>query len=1011
MRFYGLVALLAASSLIVDSPAFATLSGFSDVSGDSIPDFSAAHATETNTIVVLSGQDGAPLRSLAFFNASWTVNDHAAYADGNRDNTIGDPALVALATSIVTGQIKVQLRYATTGEMVDSSIAFFSKNWTAVAVSVHDDPNGDGNTEDAAIAVLAANKSSGRNMVELRAIGDGSLIGKWAFFTPSWTVKAVSGVVSSGVAYLAVLGTESSSGKSKVELRRISDGTRSGIFFFGPSVATADLAVVKDANADGNADDPGLLVLGKRAGGNSIIRIRRVDNGAKVSDKLVIGAVWNAESLAVVPDYSGNNIFEYAALAQGATGTVIKIRDYQSIDSIDTLTIRRSNTSAAPAVHIQFPGAVSLVYKDSVLVAGTTTDPQEINNLRVSGIDASTTDGFRHWRAVVPLQPGRNELAVETVDEHNNTYVNAASLEVERGVAIDYTRDLALDDINSRLLVVDAAGRRIVAVDLATGVRTVLSSETIPSAENSFEYPEMIAIDVANNRALVTDNGIGAIVAVDLSTGARTIFSTALPRIAGTPSDQAAIAVDATNNRLLAWNRESRELLGIDLTSGLETLIASNTFPDGANLFFTVQDIVIDGANNRALVLDSGKQAIIAMDLDTGIRTIFSNAKEPSFNPFGAPRSLVLDTDSNRVLVAEEFHDQIIAVDLDTGGRTILSRPPARNPHADYRFSGTPLAVGRGAVLDITGNRLLVGNKKDPLFAVDLDRGKRSHFSEGLAHSAKNLFVSPTDIVFDKMANRAYMIDLRLKAILGFDFETRDRFELSGPAKPDEVNSFDTPVGLALDKPNNRLLVVDEGLKRILAVNLDSGGRTVVASLGPVSPNPSNDRRGIVVDSPNDRALYTSPDSPAIVELNFSGPSGVITTTGESPAFLEPREVAVDAARNRILVADVGLRALVAVDMDSLERSIVRNFQRISDITIDPESEIALINSGDIDRYIPSTDSIEELVRGSQRAADGFWPTGFALDADNNRAFITDSHEELLWVIDLDSGERAIISN
>ena len=81
----------------------------------------------------------------------------------------------------------------------------------------------------------------------------------------------------------------------------------------------------------------------------------------------------------------------------------------------------------------------------------------------------------------------------------------------------------------SRALVTDAGLRAVLAVDLATGARTVLSSGTVPDAVSTWGNPLAIALDTANNRALVADNRLGAVVAVSLANGARTILSPNVP--------------------------------------------------------------------------------------------------------------------------------------------------------------------------------------------------------------------------------------------------------------------------------------------------------------------------------------------------------------------------------------------------------------------------------------------------------------------------------------------------
>jgi len=64
-----------------------------------------------------------------------------------------------------------------------------------------------------------------------------------------------------------------------------------------------------------------------------------------------------------------------------------------------------------------------------------------------------------------------------------------------------------------------------VAVDLASGTRTILSDATTPDATNLLTFPTGITLDADNGRALVVDDGLAAVVAVELTSGDRVIIS------------------------------------------------------------------------------------------------------------------------------------------------------------------------------------------------------------------------------------------------------------------------------------------------------------------------------------------------------------------------------------------------------------------------------------------------------------------------------------------------------
>jgi len=194
-----------------------------------------------------------------------------------------------------------------------------------------DDANGADDASDAAVLVLATNDSTGRNMVEAKQISDGSLVGKWAFFTPDWEVKAVVGLLPmGGNPRVAVLATSAITGQNKIQIRDVVTGLKSGMFFMGSSAEAVDLGVLEDIDFNGVDNDPAYVGLLKKEGGNNIVRVRDALTGAKIKDALVIGSSWQAISLALLPDLSGNGASEVAALASSAENGLVKLSDYSS---------------------------------------------------------------------------------------------------------------------------------------------------------------------------------------------------------------------------------------------------------------------------------------------------------------------------------------------------------------------------------------------------------------------------------------------------------------------------------------------------------------------------------------------------------------------------------------------------------------------------------------------------------------------------------------------------------
>jgi DNA-binding beta-propeller fold protein YncE len=121
----------------------------------------------------------------------------------------------------------------------------------------------------------------------------------------------------------------------------------------------------------------------------------------------------------------------------------------------------------------------------------------------------------------------------------------------------------------------------------------------------------------------VTDNGLDALVAVDLTTGARTIVSnSSTPDAVNAFNNPYGVVLDSANNRALVTDYRLGALVAVDLTTGARTIVSNSSTPDAVNAFSNPYGVVLDRANNRALVIDH--QALVAVDLVNGQRVFFS---------------------------------------------------------------------------------------------------------------------------------------------------------------------------------------------------------------------------------------------------------------------------------------------------------------------------------------------------------------------------------------------------
>lgn len=152
------------------------------------------------------------------------------------------------------------------------------------------------------------------------------------------------------------------------------------------------------------------------------------------------------------------------------------------------------------------------------------------------------------------------------------------------GVDFENPRDLVVDVANNRLLVVDGSLSALVAVDLETGDRSILSDAGTGNGPPLDEEDVLsIALDAANNRALIATPD--ALLAVDLGTGDPSILPDTGAGFEFSYPSTLALALDSDSSRLLLMtvldDGSSLRLDSVDLQSGNRTVITDNVVGSG----------------------------------------------------------------------------------------------------------------------------------------------------------------------------------------------------------------------------------------------------------------------------------------------------------------------------------------------------------------------------------------------------------------------------------------------
>jgi DNA-binding beta-propeller fold protein YncE len=345
--------------------------------------------------------------------------------------------------------------------------------------------------------------------------------------------------------------------------------------------------------------------------------------------------------------------------------------------------------------------------------------------------------------------PRRSALYEIDLATGARTVVSSSDDGIGSGEPLMYPFVLAIDNVHGRAVVLDRLGDwdpppahapAIMAVDLATGDRTVLSGNGV-GAGMEFADPLDLVLDPGGDLAYVLDEGHGALLSVDLSTGARTLVASGLGSFRGTAFPMRDyLELDAANHRALVLNKNSNELRAVDLSTGDHMVVAdllSRNSPEKVSAF------LFDGPRDR--VIFHAGDAFMALDLTTGERHRISNAHVGAGPAMEQPSGVTVNRAGDRAYVTvgsdigSEFGGGVMAIDLTTSTRRLaiaFDEETRLEPNTPYP-----------TILDEDRGRLLIGDVwRSRVMEVALETGERAIVWDAAAAFPEIPFVRITDL-------------------------------------------------------------------------------------------------------------------------------------------------------------------------------------------------------------------------------------------------------------------------
>ena len=332
------------------------------------------------------------------------------------------------------------------------------------------------------------------------------------------------------------------------------------------------------------------------------------------------------------------------------------------------------------------------------------------------------------------------------------------------GTALDNPYGLAINSTYSKAYISNnpfGASPFIIEVDIATGNRTVLSSDVQGTGTN-LSYADSLTLSSDSTKLYVMDSGSASkdMIEIDLSTGNR---SNLVDFAVGSgPSYSSGIFVSRTlavsNDESVSYTfDDTTSIIKIDLTTFSRTAFSSNSLGTGTTLR-SLQGIATNASGSILYATDIGdsgtnatNDAVIAIDTATGNRTKISGEATGSGPNFTYPGPIVLKADDSIAYIGDWNQQAIYSVNLSTGVRTILSD--------DSTGDGTGPAFNRitQLVLNSSETTLYVASSNNStIFSVDIATGNRTIISNSGTGSGPN-FATPTSIALNESLGKLYV--------------------------------------------------------------------------------------------------------------------------------------------------------------------------------------------------------------------------------------------------------------
>jgi hypothetical protein len=424
-------------------------------------------------------------------------------------------------------------------------------------------------------------------------------------------------------------------------------------------------------------------------------------------------------------------------------------------------------------------------------------------------------------------------------------------------------------------------------------------------------------------------------------------------------------------------------------------------------------NFVIDPVNSR-LIGQTGFNEMIILDLVTAdIETLTL----PKLNAYDA---FTYVDNENTVIYSALTGDVVTlySIDLDDGGTTILinhdlNLDPAVTSFVHIREIDFAQTEGAAYIALIYFSAVPSIEHKTVILKYDLASDTVSTVLDGKTTTDKPV--------------RTESIAFTTNGLLVFGgFWSEDDSLLTLELDGSDVTPISTPANLlssGIDVDAAEEFAYLTGFSGITKVDLVSGDKSALSLETALEELRVSQIRSTGLDEFNNRLLIADSDLDVIIAVDLdSGERSKFVTNGvgDGPIMVAPRELVLDEENNVVYVADDGgnaSEAVFAIDLTTGNRKQVSHINKgsnvgVQDIVLDSDNQQLYVVFSDeiiqIDIQSEAAVTISGTLMGSGEILGSY--SGAALDLENNRLIVADFASESLASIDLTSGDRAFVS-